>query len=195
MAIHLRDRRRQQTEQDLQLATIRLVKNHGYEQVTTSMIAETCGMSVRTFFNYYENKDSALVGPKNMLTPALIKDFLKSEGPLSEDLKAFAAAHLKTIADKKDLMRDIMNIAQEVPRVRLAQTERGEDIRFLLFEAVCHRLGPDQASVAGYVADIGMSLLGQCYRLWLESDVLEMDEVMAVKFDRLNDALTILSTP
>ena len=58
----LRDRRRVQTSREIQRAALSLALRHGYDAVTTEMIAAEAGISQRTFFNYYLNKDAAIVG-------------------------------------------------------------------------------------------------------------------------------------
>lgn len=62
MTVSLRERRRQQTARDIQLATLDLAVKKGLENVTTEEIAATTGISTRTFFNYYTNKETAAVG-------------------------------------------------------------------------------------------------------------------------------------
>ncbi|MCP3877409.1 MAG: TetR/AcrR family transcriptional regulator, partial [Sulfitobacter sp.] len=46
----------------IQLATLDLAVKKGLENVTTEEIAATTGISTRTFFNYYTNKETAAVG-------------------------------------------------------------------------------------------------------------------------------------
>ncbi len=190
MAAHLRDIRRHQTEVDLQASAVRLVLLHGYDTVTTAMIAAALGMSTRTFFNYYENKDAAIVGPRNSLTPVLIEAFLRGNGAIAEDLRTFVYGHLEKIADLRGLMRDIMRIGDEVLRVRLMQKERGEDIRLALQSALRVRLGP-QADLAEYIADLAMSALRQAYLSWLEGE--DMSDATETAFDRLARVITVMS--
>ncbi len=64
MTLSLRERRRQQTARDIQLATLDLAVKKGLENVTTEEIAATTGISTRTFFNYYTNKETAAVGAR-----------------------------------------------------------------------------------------------------------------------------------
>ena len=56
----LRERKRQQTRQELINAAMRLFEKKGYEQTTVAEIAATAGVSTKTFFNYFTSKDEVL---------------------------------------------------------------------------------------------------------------------------------------
>jgi len=56
----LRERKRQQTRQELISAAMRLFEERGYEQTTVAEIASAAGVSTKTFFNYFASKDEVL---------------------------------------------------------------------------------------------------------------------------------------
>jgi AcrR family transcriptional regulator len=56
----LRQRKRQQTRQELISAAMRLFGEKGYEQTTVAEIAAAAGVSTKTFFNYFASKDEVL---------------------------------------------------------------------------------------------------------------------------------------
>jgi AcrR family transcriptional regulator len=56
----LRERKRQQTRQELISAAMRLFEEKGYEQTTVAEIAAAAGVSTKTFFNYFASKDEVL---------------------------------------------------------------------------------------------------------------------------------------
>jgi AcrR family transcriptional regulator len=56
----LRERKRQQTRQELISTAMRLFEERGYEQTTVAEIASTAGVSTKTFFNYFASKDEVL---------------------------------------------------------------------------------------------------------------------------------------
>lgn len=58
----LRDRKRIQTRAAIENAAIFLVLRDGLEETTVDAISERADISPRTFFNYFESKDSAILG-------------------------------------------------------------------------------------------------------------------------------------
>jgi AcrR family transcriptional regulator len=56
----LRERKRQQTRQQLIGAAMRLFEKKGYDQTTVAEIAYAAGVSTKTFFNYFASKDEVL---------------------------------------------------------------------------------------------------------------------------------------
>lgn len=58
----LRDRKRAETAARIHSAAVELVLRDGLEQTTIDAISERADVSARTFFNYYESKDAAVLG-------------------------------------------------------------------------------------------------------------------------------------
>jgi AcrR family transcriptional regulator len=66
----LRDRKRIETRARLEDAAVTLVLRDGLEQTTVDAISELADVSPRTFFNYFDGKDDAILG----LRPIEIND-------------------------------------------------------------------------------------------------------------------------
>jgi AcrR family transcriptional regulator len=66
----LRDRKRTETRARLEDAAVTLVLRDGLEQTTVDAISELADVSPRTFFNYFDGKDNAILG----LRPIEIND-------------------------------------------------------------------------------------------------------------------------
>lgn len=58
----LREQKKQRTRRAIHRAALEMVLDDGLENVTVERIAETAGISPRTFFNYFPNKDTAILG-------------------------------------------------------------------------------------------------------------------------------------
>lgn len=58
----LRERKRQATRRRIEDAATALVEKHGFENVTVEEICRDAEISRRTFFNYMESKDEAVLG-------------------------------------------------------------------------------------------------------------------------------------
>lgn len=57
-----RDRKKRETREALRSAAVRLTLQRGYDNVTIEAITEAADVSVRTFFNYFESKEDAVLG-------------------------------------------------------------------------------------------------------------------------------------
>ncbi|MFF0183689.1 TetR/AcrR family transcriptional regulator [Streptomyces sp. NPDC005244] len=58
----LRDRKRAETRARIEVAAVELVLSDGLEEATVDAISERANISPRTFFNYFESKDAAVLG-------------------------------------------------------------------------------------------------------------------------------------
>jgi len=78
----LRERKRRETRQRIAEAGLRLFLANGYESTTLDEIAESAGISRRTFFSYFESKDDIVIFWQNASWAALYADLLKSSPDL-----------------------------------------------------------------------------------------------------------------
>lgn len=62
----LRERKRLETRHALEAAAIELVSANGLDATTIEAISERAGVSPRTFFNYFDSKEDALLGLHNV---------------------------------------------------------------------------------------------------------------------------------
>lgn len=62
----LRDRKRLETRARLEDAAVTLVLRDGLEHTTVDAISEFADVSPRTFFNYFESKDAAIIGLRHV---------------------------------------------------------------------------------------------------------------------------------
>ena len=58
----LRERKRAETRDKLETAAVTLVLKNGIEHTTIDAICESADVSTRTFFNYFESKEDAILG-------------------------------------------------------------------------------------------------------------------------------------
>ncbi|QFY09042.1 TetR family transcriptional regulator [Nonomuraea phyllanthi] len=59
--VGLRERKKAETRQAVHEATLRLAIEHGLDNVTVEAIADAANISRRTFSNYFDNKEDALL--------------------------------------------------------------------------------------------------------------------------------------
>lgn len=85
-------RKQNATRSALHAAAVELVYAGSLETVTTAQIAETAGVSPRTFFNYYDTKEDAIIGLSDQtLNPQRLAEYV-ADCPLAgsplEDVSA-----------------------------------------------------------------------------------------------------------
>ncbi|BDZ51979.1 TetR family transcriptional regulator [Frondihabitans sucicola] len=73
----LRDRKREETRRRLETAAVTLVLRDGIEHTTVDSISATADVSSRTFFNYFDTKEDAILGIRDAeLTPDFLAEHL-----------------------------------------------------------------------------------------------------------------------
>jgi AcrR family transcriptional regulator len=83
----LRDRKRAATRGRIEAAAIDLVLRDGLEAATVEAISERADISARTFFNYYDSKDAAILG----LQPATADEEARAEQAVDDGDDPIAA--------------------------------------------------------------------------------------------------------
>jgi AcrR family transcriptional regulator len=75
-SLSLRERKKAETWAAIHEAAAALVMERGIERTTVEAIAESVGISARTFFNYFPSKEDAVLGMRApVLDPTLLEGF------------------------------------------------------------------------------------------------------------------------
>lgn len=127
----LRERRRRQTSADIRDAAVRLARERGFDKVTIEEICVEAGISTRTFFNYFPNKESAIAYGLSDIPPELVADFVAA-GPapysvVLAELITLAAHHLRDMPPAREQAEGMLELAKTTPAVLsafLADLER-----------------------------------------------------------------------
>ena len=127
----LRERRRRQTSADIRDAAVRLARERGFDKVTIEEICVEAGISSRTFFNYFPNKESAIAYGPSDIPPELVADFVAA-GPapysaVLAELITLAAHHLRDMPPAREQAEGMLELAKTTPAVLsafLADLER-----------------------------------------------------------------------
>ncbi|EGD45339.1 transcriptional regulator, TetR family [Nocardioidaceae bacterium Broad-1] len=115
-------RERQKRERRLALieAAQRLVGERGLDDVTVEEISSAAGLSTRTFFNYFDSKDDAVLGIQEIELDAEVRAQFVSGGPsgrLMTDLETLVAGFLKDAAPNIEQVERAMRLLTSEPRL------------------------------------------------------------------------------
>ena len=116
----LRERKKRERSDAIVDAAQRLVLEHGLDAVTVEAIAEAVDVSPRTFFNYFDSKDDAVLGQQSFgIDPAALEAFVDG-GPTGQfmvDLEAFVVAVLSAVAGSPSRAARAFELMEAEPRL------------------------------------------------------------------------------
>ena len=116
----LRERKKRARRAALIDAAQKLVAEHGLDAVTVEMISAEAGVSARTFFNYFESKDDAVLGAEEAgLSGDVVRTFVDGgpTGRLLTDLQVLVASLLAPAGEAHDRVMRAMDLMQQEPRL------------------------------------------------------------------------------
>ncbi|ATL70635.1 TetR/AcrR family transcriptional regulator [Nocardia terpenica] len=142
----LREQKKRQTRFDLCMAARRLAVERGLDATTTEDIAKEVGVSPRTFFNYYDTKLAAIVGPVGEIgTPTARAEFVAGgpSGVLVDDLTTLYVSAYEPEDEVRESIQLIATIIKTEPRVLAAMIASGVVHETAMHELLCARIGAD----------------------------------------------------
>ncbi|WP_211783481.1 TetR/AcrR family transcriptional regulator [Falsirhodobacter algicola] len=170
-----------------------LAVERGLENITTEEIAASAGVSTRTFFNYYTNKESAAVG-----TPPAFgqddKDALRAgTGPLAEDLKRFLDRHFERLEEDEPILSMVGTILRSNEKAQVILNGFLIAERDALAECLSHRV--KNRPTAAALASTAAIAIGRTIHLWEHEDDLSLREALDIVWDGLMEAARLLAAP
>lgn len=144
--VGLRDRKRQETRARLEDAAVTLVLRDGLEHTTVDAISELADVSSRTFFNYFDSKDSAILGLRHLeITDEIVPIPSTSDGGVDV---VDAVVHLLFSVMGAPLIRptirqDRMEIVRRHPQLLAGQFAQLTQMTSQMSEAVKSLLARD----------------------------------------------------
>jgi AcrR family transcriptional regulator len=159
----LRERKRQQTRQELIAAAMRLFEEKGYEQTAVAEIAAAARVSTKTFFNYFATKDEVLFPHLSRRIDAAVA-LIEQRGSDADMAEVLVAAMQHMLADA--LTQEVdgglaairLPMIMSVPAVQAATLHRYFLAETQLARAL-QRTYPDTLDLAAAAAVIG-SVMG-----------------------------------
>jgi AcrR family transcriptional regulator len=161
----LRQLKKRRTRMELSAAARGLVLRHGLDAITVDDIAKAAGVSPRTFFNYYETKLDAVVGPSDVPgTPEARAEFVAGgpTGVLSADLVELLVARDGPSTEQREHISQVAAIVQMDPRVLAAFVASGSKHEAATAQLLAERLG--RTATPQFVTLVAGLMTTLCFR-------------------------------
>lgn len=189
----LRDRRRIQTEREIQVAALRMALRNGYETVTTEMIAAEAGVSVRTFFNYYPNKEAAIVGRRSEFSDNTLAWFQAASGPLVEDLFEALRQLLEDKQPNRETTRMIDALLSHTPELVSAFHASLQILKEQMTDLAVSRLDEDARHDAEILAEIVAHATANAFRRWAHDETMGPGDLVLVARRQVERVVSIIA--
>jgi AcrR family transcriptional regulator len=179
--IGLRERRRRQTSADIRGAAVRLVRERGFDKVTIDEICAEAGISVRTFFNYFPNKESAIAYGPSDIPEELVDEFVAS-GPADysvvlHELITLAAHHLRDMPPDREQAETMLELAKTTPAMLAAFLADLERFQNHLIDIVARRQGmkPDE-EIPAVISALALTAVRSGIERWTQGKPEDDDD-------------------
>jgi len=177
----LRERRRRQTSADIRGAAVRLAQARGWDKVTIEGICIQAGISTRTFFNYFPNKESAIAyGPSDL--PAELAAEFVAAGPapysvVLAELITLAAYHLRDMPPEREQAVCMLDLAKTTPAVLAAFLAELERFQTQLTDIVARRQGMrSDDEVPALISALALTAVRSGIERWSSSEPEDADD-------------------
>lgn len=190
MTLPLREKRKQETAFQIQRATLELTVQKGLENVTTEEIAVASGVSTRTFFNYYPNKEAAAVGHPPKFSDEELNALRNGTGLISVDLKGMLDRHVDVLSAHEDILRMVGQIMRSNEKARGILEGHLAVERRAVTEALAQRVTNHQTAAA--LASNVSTAVGSAILLWENEGNLTLGAALNAVWEGLIDASQLL---
>ena len=168
----LRERKRRETSERIIEKGLKLFVKNGYEATTLDAIAETAGISRRTFFYYFKSKEDVLLAAHDSGFREALRPTMLDEPPHQAPLDAAQKCLIKLASryeTKESVVFDRLMESTDALRARkeavFVETER------ILFEAMCELWpSPGRRDGLRLVAMVAMGTLRLALDKWKQND-------------------------
>ncbi|MGY1704503.1 TetR/AcrR family transcriptional regulator [Geodermatophilus sp. SYSU D00697] len=170
----LRERKKADTRRRLTEAAQELVLAHGLDGVTVEQVCGRAGVSLRTFFNYFESKEQAVLGPRPQVgTPESRAAFVAGgpTGDLLTDLLDLLDPSAQFDEVGRAGLQTVIALAEREPRLLAAHLAREVSLEQEIAGLLADRRGlpaPDTGCSA--TAAAAQALVRTAARSWFDAD-------------------------
>jgi AcrR family transcriptional regulator len=192
----LRERRRRETRQEIRAAALRLAGEHGFDKITVEMITTEADVSHRTFFNYFPNKEAAVVQTPPKLPDEEVEAFTAA-GPAHprEILADLTALLLRDMAEQPPQRGEFsatFTLAREHPPVLAAMLASFAEFEQSLAGIAAARMGERPGDEAPrLIAALAMTAIRTAMESWTADGAEDRDDSPMPYVERV---MTLLRT-
>lgn len=156
---------------ELELVSLRLFSEHGFEETTVERIAAAAGVSKRTFFRYFDSKADVLWHAFDGEVRSLRAAFAAVPGdtPLVDAIRQVVVGVNQYRAEDVPELRTRMNLIGSVPALQASAAHHYDAWERAVSEFAADRLGQSADSL--YPLAVGRATLAVCrsaYDRWAE---------------------------
>lgn len=137
----IRDERKAATKREIQAATLDLVESLGLEAITVARISERVGISDRTFFRYFDSKESAIVPGQRELINALVAAEMTPGSSAAEIFHALLEVCREhfSVEVRHHEFRRISRLMLQDPKLLMIATRREQELVVALSQSLIDR--------------------------------------------------------
>ncbi|WP_020666887.1 TetR family transcriptional regulator [Amycolatopsis nigrescens] len=172
----LRRQKKQRTHTALWCSAMRLFADRGITRTTIADIAESVGVSERTFFRYYPSKESLVTGITKKFWESFVT--LAAQRPADEPMLrsvslSIHAAYATTFetdevdGDVRDGMRNLLKVLAAAPELNHTNNLQIVQAKNRLGELLCRRHGTDEDPRAYGEAHAALALVRESTYWWV----------------------------
>jgi AcrR family transcriptional regulator len=177
----LRERRRRQTSAEIRNAAVRLARERGFDRVTIEEICAEAGISPRTFFNYFPNKESAIAYGPSDIPPELVEEFVAA-GPapysvVLAELITLAAHHLRDMPPAREQAEGMLELVKTTPAVLAAFLTDLERFQKHLTDIVTGRQAmPRDDEIPALISALALTAIREGFERWTSGEPKDADD-------------------
>jgi AcrR family transcriptional regulator len=159
------------TAQRLQRAALDLFASRGFEQTTAAEIAQSVGLTERTFFRHFSDKREVLFDGQQRLVQVFI-DGARSAPPEASAIEAVEAALSNAASffaeERRSFSRKRQQVIDQNPALQERERNKLADLAAALADALRARGASEMA--ARLAAQSGATVFGIAFRQWIRED-------------------------
>lgn len=147
----LRERKRRATRLAIQQAALRIAIEDGLQAVTVDEISRRADVSPRTFFNYFPNKEGAILGEDPTLPDDEARAAFVAGGPKGEllaDLGALLVHSTQELIEERGLIEERQQVLRAAPELFSRRMESMKEFQAEVERAVVERMSGPEAEPA-----------------------------------------------